>query len=48
MILLNEVVEVLTTPHLNALPLRILPPQMPKGQVTVHEAIERDLARPPR
>jgi hypothetical protein len=48
MILLNEVVEVLATPHLNVLPLRILPPQISKGQVTLHEAIERDLARPPR
>jgi len=48
MILLDEIIEVLATPHLNILPLRILPPQIPKGQVTVHEAIERDLARPPR
>ena len=48
MILLNDIVEVLVTSHLNILPLRILPPQIPKGQVTVHEAIERDLARPPR
>src|SRR6266851_7653414 len=33
MILLNEIVEVLATPHLNKLPLRILPPQKPKSQV---------------
>ena len=48
MILLNEIVEVLATPHLNVLPPRILPPQVPKGQVTLAKAIERDLARPPR
>jgi hypothetical protein len=47
-ILLNEIVEVLATPHLNVLPLRILPPQVPKGQMTLPETIERDLARPPR
>jgi hypothetical protein len=29
MILLNKIVEVLATPHLNVLPLRILPPQKP-------------------
>src|ERR1700684_253353 len=33
MILLNEIVEVLTTFHLDVLPLRILPPQIAKGQV---------------
>jgi hypothetical protein len=32
MILLYEIVEVLITSHLNILPLRILPPQKPKGQ----------------
>jgi hypothetical protein len=48
MILLNEIVEVPATPHLNVLPLRILPPQIPKGQVTLLEAIERYIARPPR
>jgi hypothetical protein len=48
MILLNEVVEVLVTSHLDILPFRILPPQKPKGQVARHVAIERDLARPPR
>src|SRR6266481_489829 len=48
MILLNEIVEVLATPHLNELPLRILPPQKPKGQVAVLKAIECYLARPPR
>jgi hypothetical protein len=48
MVLLNQVIEILATPHLNELPLRIFPPQIPKGQVTVHKAIERDLARPPR
>jgi hypothetical protein len=31
MILLNEIVEVLATPHLNVLPLRVLPPQKPKS-----------------
>jgi hypothetical protein len=41
MILLNEIVEVLATPHLNVLPLRILPPQIAKGQVTLLKAIER-------
>src|ERR1700736_6592663 len=48
MILLNEIVKVLATPHLNVLPLRVLPPQKPKGQVALLEAIERYLARPPR
>src|SRR6202521_4756717 len=48
MILLNEIVEVLVTSHLNILPFRILPPQKSKGQVARHVAIERDLARPPR
>src|SRR3984957_8060574 len=48
MILLNEIVEVLVTSHLNILPFRILPPQKPKGQVARHVAIERDLARPAR
>ena len=48
MILLNEIVEVLATPHLNVLPLRILPSQITKSQVALSQAIERDLARPPR
>ena len=48
MILLNQIVEVLATPHLNELPLRILPPQKPKGRVTLLVAIERYLARPTR
>jgi hypothetical protein len=48
MILLNEIVEVLATPHLNVIPLRILPPQKPKGQVALLKAIERYLARPLR
>jgi hypothetical protein len=48
MILLNEIVEVLATSHLNVLPPRILAPQKPKGQVALLKAIERDLARPPR
>jgi len=48
MILLNDIVEVLVTSHLNILPLRILPPQKPKGQVALQVAIERDLPRPPR
>jgi hypothetical protein len=47
-ILLNEVIEVLATPHLNILPLRILTPQKPKGQVALLQTIERYLARPPR
>ena len=33
MILLNEIVEILATPHLNVLPLQILSPQTPKRQV---------------
>jgi hypothetical protein len=48
MILLDEIIEVLATPHPNVFPLRILPPQQPKGQVTLLETIERYLARPPR
>ena len=48
MILLNEIVKVLATSHLNVLPLRILPPQKPKGQVALLEPIKRYLARPPR
>jgi hypothetical protein len=48
MILLNEIVEVLVTSHLNILPLRILRPQKSKGQVARRVAIERDLARPAR
>jgi hypothetical protein len=48
MILLNEIVEVLITSHLNILPLRILAPQKPKGHVTLQVSIERYLARPPR
>ena len=48
MILLNETVEILVTPHLNILPLRILPPQKPKSHVAPQVAVERDLARPPR
>ena len=47
-ILLNEIIEVLATPHLNVLPLRILPAQKPKGHVALLKAIERYLARPPR
>jgi hypothetical protein len=48
MILLNQIVELLATPHLYVLPLRILPPQKPKGQVALLKAIERYLARPTR
>jgi hypothetical protein len=48
MILLNEIVEVLATPHLKELPLRILAPQKPKGQVALLESIERYLARSSR
>ena len=48
MILLNDIVEVLVTSHLNIVPLRILPTQKPKGQMALQVAIERDLARPPR
>jgi hypothetical protein len=44
----DEIVEVLATAHLNELPFRILPPQQPKGQVALFEAIERYLAQPPR
>ena len=47
-ILLDEIIEVSATPHLNELPPRILPPQKPKSQVTLLEAIERYLARPLR
>jgi hypothetical protein len=39
MILVNEIVEVLATPHLNVLPLRILPPQIPKGEMALFKAI---------
>jgi hypothetical protein len=46
MILLNQIVQVLATPHLNELPLRILPPQKPKGQMALLEPIKRYLARP--
>src|SRR5882757_7494581 len=48
MILLDEIIEVRVTSHLNILPLRILPPQTPKGEVALQVAIERDLPRPPR
>jgi hypothetical protein len=48
MILLNEVVEILATPHLNVLPPRMLPPQKPKSRVALPVAIERYLARPAR
>jgi hypothetical protein len=47
MILLDEIVEVLATPHPNVLPLRIPPPQKAKSQVALLETIERYLARPP-
>jgi hypothetical protein len=48
MILLNDIIEVRVTSHLNILPLRILLSQKPKRQVPLQVAIERDLARPPR
>src|SRR6266481_3132427 len=48
MILLNEIVEVLVTSHLDILTFRILPPQKPKSHVARHVAIERYLARPSR
>ncbi len=48
MILLNEIVEVLASPHQDKLPLRILPTQIPKRQVALPVAIECYLARPPR
>jgi hypothetical protein len=48
MILLNEIVEVLVTPHLHEFPLWILTPQKPKGRVALLKAIECYLARPPR
>jgi hypothetical protein len=41
MILLDEIVEVLATPHLNILPLRVLPPQKPKGQVALLSKIDQ-------
>jgi hypothetical protein len=41
MILLNEIVEVLITSHLNILPLRILAPQKPKGQMTLQVSSTR-------
>src|ERR1700730_13384131 len=44
----NEIIEVLATPYLNVLPLRIFPPQKPRGHVALLKAIERYLARPPR
>jgi hypothetical protein len=48
MILLDEIVEVLAAPHLNAPPLRILAPQISKSQMALPMAIERNLAGPPR
>ena len=48
MILLDEIIEVRVTSHLNIFPLRVLPPQKPKGHVALQVAIERDLPRPPR
>jgi hypothetical protein len=48
MILLNQIVEVLVTPHLYVLPLRILASQIPKCQVALRVSIECYLARPPR
>ncbi len=48
MILLNKIVEILAAPHLRILPLRILPSEKPQGQMALHVAIERYLARPPR
>ncbi len=48
MILLDEIIEVRVTSHLNIFPLRILPPQKPKDKVALQVAIERDLPRPPR
>jgi hypothetical protein len=48
MILLNEIVNLLITSHLNILPLRLLAPQKPKGHMALQVAIERDLARPSR
>jgi hypothetical protein len=41
MILLNEIVEILATSHSDKLPLRILPPQNPKGYVALIKPIER-------
>lgn len=38
----NEIVEVLATPHLNVLPLRVLPSQIPKGQVTLFKVREAE------
>jgi hypothetical protein len=48
MILLNEIVKVLATPHVNVLPPRVFPSQKPKGHVALLKAIERDLAWPSR
>ncbi len=48
MVLLNEIVEVLATPHLNVLPFRMLPPQKPKSGVALPVAIKGYLARPSR
>jgi hypothetical protein len=48
MILFDQIVEVLATPHLNVLPLRIFAPQKPKGQMALLKPIERYLARPSR
>jgi hypothetical protein len=46
MILLNDVVEVATTPHSYVLPLRILASQEPQRRVTRRVAVECHLARP--
>jgi hypothetical protein len=40
MILLNKIAEVLAASHLDELPLRILPPQIPKGAQSWHTQSE--------
>jgi hypothetical protein len=47
MILFNQIVEVSATSHLNELPLRILAPHKPKGQVTLLKAIAQPVGHVP-
>jgi hypothetical protein len=46
MVLLNNIVEVLSSPYLDVPPLRIFPSKQSQGSMTWHVAIERHLARP--
>src|SRR5271156_6148172 len=48
MILFNDVIEVLTAPHWNVFPFRILAGQKPQCLMTERIAVERHLSRPLR